>query len=318
MKNQKRIIITGALGHIGSKIMYDLPGYFPNAEIILIGNQDSQSYFPLFDLPKYGKYKFIKTDISKIGKEKILLPGDIVIHLAAKTDVAKSFENREETERVNYEGTIKLAEECADIGCSLLFPSSTSVYGTNKKIVGENCPESDLKPQNPYAKSKLKSEKYLMRMGREGRLRFVILRFGTICGISKSMRFHTAVNKFCWQAVLNKQISVWKTALHQKRPYLSIKDASNAITFVINNDIFDQKVYNVATDNLTVNDIVRMIKQFIPQVDVELVYSKIMNRYSYGVSTVLFQNTGFIFSGKIMGDIKDTINLLKKQHGLYH
>ena len=38
------------------------------------------------------------------------------------------------------------------------------------------------------------------------------------------MRFHTAVNKFCWQATMGQPISVWTTAYDQKRPYLDIED----------------------------------------------------------------------------------------------
>ena len=36
------------------------------------------------------------------------------------------------------------------------------------------------------------------------------------------MRFHTAVNRFCLDASLDKDIHVYKTALNQFRPYLSL------------------------------------------------------------------------------------------------
>ena len=62
-------------------------------------------------------------------------------------------------------------------------------------------------------------------------LRFITCRFGTIFGTSIGMRFHTAVNKFCWQAVIGQPITVWRTALHQYRPYLDLKDAVKAIVY---------------------------------------------------------------------------------------
>ena len=34
------------------------------------------------------------------------------------------------------------------------------------------------------------------------------------------MRFHTAVNKSCWQAVMGQPLTVWETAYGQKRTYL--------------------------------------------------------------------------------------------------
>lgn len=314
MNKPKRIVITGALGHIGSKLVHDLPVVFPNTQIIMIDNLITQRYCSLFNLPSKGKYKFIMADILDIDLEKILMLKDIVIHLAAMTDATKSFENQKEIERVNYTSTIKLANACSKIGCSLFFPSSTSVYGTTKKIVYENCPKSDLKPQSPYAESKLRSEKYLKKVGKKTRLKFIICRFGTITGISKGMRFHTAVNKFCWQAVINQPLSVWKTALHQKRPYLSLSDASKAIQFIIKKNIFDQKIYNVVTDNMTVNNVINKIKKIIPKIRLQLIDSRIMNNLSYEVSTALFQKIGFKFSGNISNDVNDTVKLLKKAH----
>ena len=46
-----KIIITGALGHIGSKIVRLFPEIFPDSEIIMIDNLMTQRYVSLFDLP---------------------------------------------------------------------------------------------------------------------------------------------------------------------------------------------------------------------------------------------------------------------------
>ena len=56
-------------------------------------------------------------------------------------------------------------------------------------------------------------------------LKYNTFRFGTIAGVSKGIRFHTAVNKFCFNAALDKDINVYKTALNQYRPYLTLRDA---------------------------------------------------------------------------------------------
>ena len=82
------------------------------------------------------------------------------------------------------------------------------------------------------AKTKIKEERYI----RENLKKYIILRLGTIVGISEGMRFHTAVNKFCYQAALNKPLTIWKTALNQKRPYLDLKDGVNSIIFIINKE----------------------------------------------------------------------------------
>ncbi len=310
----KRIVVTGALGHIGSKVIRDFTKAFPKTTIVMIDNLLTQRYGSLFKLPTKGKYKFMSNDLFELDLKKVLQPKDVVLHLAAITDAAGSFTNLKEVERVNFVGTTKLADACAKVGCKLIFLSTTSVYGTQKNLVDESCPKSELKPQSPYAESKLKSEEYLIKTGKKNKLKFVICRFGTICGISHGMRFHTAVNKFCWQAVIGHPLSVWKTALHQKRPYLTLDDASRAIQFIIKNDQFDRNIYNVVTDNLSVHNIVSLVKKHIPSVKVELVDSPIMNQLSYEVSPAKFINLGFKFSGSISNNVQDTIKILRKSN----
>ena len=75
------------------------------------------------------------------------------------------------------------------------------------------------------------------------------------------MRFHTAVNKFCWQASFNQEITVWETAFDQVRPYLGINDAARAISFLLKTDCFNSQTYNVVSENLTVRQILEYIKK---------------------------------------------------------
>ena len=88
------------------------------------------------------------------------------------------------------------------------------------------------------------------------------LRLGTITGISKGMRFHTAVNKFCLNAVLKENIPVWGNAMELYRPYLSLKDAVKTIFFFINKKKFNNQIYNVISSNYTVKEILDIIKKF--------------------------------------------------------
>ena len=110
-------------------------------------------------------------------------------------------------------------------------------------------------------------------------------------------------------------LTVWRTALHQKRPYLTLEDAVAAFIFIINNNLFDKKVYNILTENLTVDSIIQKIKQHIPELDIQYVDTKIMNQLSYEVLNHRFQKQGFNFSGSVERSIAETIALLKKAGG---
>ena len=305
------ILITGALGHIGSYLLFNLPKKYKNLNIIAVDSLATNRYPSMFGLPNEAKYRFIEADVKSESILDELKISDLVIHLAATTDAESSVHNPEKVENNNFESTRKVTEQCIETSTKLIAISTSSIYGTSKKIVDENCDDQDLKPQSPYAKTKLREEKFLIELKDNDQFKnFSILRFGTIFGVSKGMRFHTAVNKFCWQAVMNKPLTVWKTALNQKRPYLDLVDALSAIETVINKNLFDGEIYNVLTKNLTVKDILSVIKLNIPNIEVLMTDSDIMNQYSYEVSVDKFIKKGFTPRGDEVKAIKETIQLL--------
>ena len=309
-----KIIVTGAIGHIGSYIVRDLGVQFPKAEIVMIDNMMTQRYASLFNLPPEGNYHFIEDDVNSIDLKTVFSGANVVIHLAAITDAAGSFDRAEELENNNYQSTVKVANACIETGASLIALSSTSVYGTQNDVVDEDCSEEELLPQSPYATTKLKEEKLIAKLCKEKGLKAIHCRFGTIFGASAGMRFHTAVNKFCWQAVMGRPISVWRTAYDQKRPYLDLLDASRAIELIIKNNIFDGRVYNVLTNNSTVREVVDVIREFVPDIEVGFVDSKIMNQLSYEVLDNRFKSQGFISAGSLRRGIGETVSLLSNSN----
>ena len=306
-----KIVVTGALGHIGSRLIREIPAAFPGAEVLMLDDLSAQRYCSLFNLPAEGNYQFIEADILKANLAEYFQGASVVVHLAAITNAAGSFEIAEQVEEVNFKGTEKVAQACLEADCPLIFLSTTSVYGTQDEVVDEDCPVSDLLPQSPYAESKLKAERFLQEIGASDGLRFVILRFGTIFGASIGMRFHTAVNKFCWQGAMGEPISVWRTALHQKRPYLDLYDAVEAIKFVVAKPLIDRQIYNVLTVNATVHDIVEIISAHVPDLSIKYVDARIMNQLSYDVANQRFQDRGFRFRGSLEKGIAETIDLIR-------
>ena len=307
-----KIVVTGAIGHIGSYVIRDLAVQFPGAEIVMIDNMMTQRFPSLFNLPTFGHYRFIEGDVTRIDLPPILKNAHVLIHLAAITDATGSFDKADLLEANNYQATVKVAEACAKTGTRLIALSSTSVYGTQNEVVDEDCTPDELKPQSPYAITKLKEEQLVTKLCAEGGLKAISFRFGTIFGASPGMRFHTAVNKFCWQAVMGQPITVWSTAYDQKRPYLDLFDAARAIAFIISKDLFDGRIYNVLTHNATVRQVVDAIREFVPDLQVSFVDSKIMNQLSYEVSCERFMAEGFAFAGDLRRGIGETIGLLQQ------
>jgi len=305
-----KLVITGSLGHIGSGLIHSLTPA-DATEVVLIDNLSTQRYSSLFNLPAGIQWKFIEADVTEAKLDELFAGANAVIHLAAITNAAASFEIQEEVERVNYFGTQRVALAAAKVGSPLIFLSTTSVYGVSEGIVDEECGPEQLQPQSPYAKSKLEAEQFISSLGESSNLRFFIGRFGTIYGRSIGMRFHTAVNKFVWQACVGQPLTVWRTALDQKRPYLDLHDAVRALKFVVERDLFDNQIYNVLTDNLTVRQIIEVIQEFVADVEIELVDTRIMNQLSYTVDVSKFMSRGFRFAGDLRTGVGDSIAQLQ-------
>ncbi len=175
---------------------------------------------------------------------------------------------------------------------------------------------SNLKPQSPYAIFKIKIEKYLLKQKKKTNFKFIILRLGTIYGYSPGMRFHTAVNKFCFQAKINLPITVWRTAYNQYRPYLSLLDFSRLINFIISKNIFNNDIYNAVSYNMTVKDIINIIKLRVNKVTIQYTNEKIMNQLSYKVINTRLSKLGFRFRSDIKKEIFDQLDKINLKNNL--
>ena len=97
------------------------------------------------------------------------------------------------------------------------------------------------------------------------KISYITYRFGTISGVSKGMRFHTAINKFCLSAALNKPLPIWRSMMNKPRPYLSLKDAFKVFKFTIEKDFFTNEIYNILSQHLTLKKIISYFRKYKKQ-----------------------------------------------------
>ena len=300
----RNVLVTGGLGHIGSALVKKLA---PDYSVTVVDNLLTQRYCSLFSFNQ--PVKFIEDSFENVSLDGI----DTVIHLAAITDAASSFGNRKEIEKVNVRDTQSFIKRCKDSDVRLfVFPSSTSVYGVSADVVFED-DDQYLNPQSPYAESKLEIEETIQqRLGES--CKYLILRLGTIFGPSPGMRFHTAVNKFCYQAALGQPLTVWKDNYDKVRPYLGINDACCAIDHFlrkggVHEDRYRNKIYNVLTENVKTRHIVDFLDKMVG-VEIEMVDTPLLNQYSYTVSNQRLKAGGFYPKDNMLDEIFKTLKLL--------
>jgi nucleoside-diphosphate-sugar epimerase len=203
--------------------------------------------------------------------------------------------------------TKKIVKYCNFNKSDLIFPSSTSVYGSRDDIVYEDNPDH-LNPQSPYADVKVLEENCIKNNCKK--FRYLIFRLGTIYGISQGMRFHTAINKFCLQLVFNKKITIWKKNYNFVRPYLYLGDFSKVLFKIINGKKINyNQVYNLVSDNIKLKKIISNLKKVKKNLKLAFINTKLINQHSYNVSNDKITKLGFNFSGNIQKEIDRTIKL---------
>ena len=137
------ILITGSSGFIGFYLCKRLLAENPTTTIIGIDNMNDYydvrlKEYRLSELQKYNNFTFIKGDIS--DKQLIMslfekYHFDTVVNLAAQAGVRYSIENPDAYINSNIIGFYNILEACRHYPVNhLVYASSSSVYGGNKKI----------------------------------------------------------------------------------------------------------------------------------------------------------------------------------------
>ena len=302
------LLITGGCGHIGSYLAENIYKIKKIKKTFIVDNFKTTQISSLFNTHKKNNLSFYIKDLTKKDTLNQFKKIDYVIHLASMTNAAGSFKVKKEMYRNNIMCMKNIIDYCLKNKSKLIHISSTSVYGKQTNLVDETCEKKYLKPQSPYADIKLIEENMLKKL--KNKIKYTTFRFGTISGVSKGMRFHTAVNRFCLDASLNNNINVYKTALNQFRPYLSLNDAFKVFKFTIEKDFFKNDIYNALSENCTVMDILNKIRKYKKKIKIKFVSSPIMNQLSYHVDKRKLSNEGLFLDRKIEIDIKNTLKLL--------
>ena len=150
--NSLKILITGGAGFIGRHL---IPSLSKDHSITIYDNLSNSTK------PDLQNIEFVKGDILDF---KTLVESskefDVVIHLAAKIDVAESVINPKDTMNVNVNGTENILKCCVENKIKkIIFASSAAVYGEQENIITE---ETKTNPLSPYGESKLVAENKML------------------------------------------------------------------------------------------------------------------------------------------------------------
>lgn len=184
----KTYLITGAAGFIGSYLSKSLL----DKGCTVIGIDNLNDYYDvklknarIEMLKPYEKFSFIKADLS--DKESIFQlfekhKPNIVVNLAAQAGVRYSIENPDVYIQSNIIGFFNILEACRQFPVDhLVYASSSSVYGTNKKVPFEETDFVD-HPVSLYAATKKSNELMAHTYSHLYKIPATGLRFFTVYG----------------------------------------------------------------------------------------------------------------------------------------
>ena len=176
--NQKKVVITGGAGFIGSHTvdMFLSKGY----QVIVIDNLRSGDMKNLKHC--IDSIQFVRGDILDADMLREHIDSNTsVVHLAALISVPESIEKPSESHAINVTGTETILSVCREKGAlSFVSASSAAVYGNNSKMPLSEVSETG--PISPYGLHKLVNEQYGKLYTSLYNLNTIFLRFFNVYG----------------------------------------------------------------------------------------------------------------------------------------
>lgn len=264
-QGSRKILVIGGAGYIGSALLPKLldRGYHVRLlDLFLFGKG------PIVNVIGHPNLQIIHADFRHVDRIVQAMSGmDEVIHLGAIVGDPACSLDQELTVEVNLMAVRMIAEVAKGSGIRrFCFASTCSVYGASDEILEER---SHLNPLSLYARSKLASEKVLMQMADDA-FSPVVLRFGTVYGLSGRTRFDLVVNLLTAKAIKEGKITVFGGG--QWRPFLHVNDAALALVKAMEApiDLIHGQVFNVGSNeqNYRLGDAAAVIQSLVPQSEV--------------------------------------------------
>ena len=241
-------LVTGAAGFIASHLSEKLlqEGY----HVIGIDNFDS-FYNPAIKhqnverLRSIGKqnFEFLEMDLRNTSDfQGLPKKVDIVFHLAGKAGVRPSIEAPSEYIDTNVSGTQNVLDWMKNIACDkLIFASSSSIYGNNKKVPFSEADEVNA-PISPYAFTKRSNELQIHTFHHLYDLNAICLRFFTVYG--PRQRPDLAIRKFVTRIKNGEPIDQYGDG-SSGRDYTFISDIINGVYSAANYLFEHENVYEI-------------------------------------------------------------------------
>ena len=281
-----KILVTGAAGFIGFHIClklvnlghevfgidnindyYDPKLKFDRLNVLGFSQLETKIFSNVIQSNKFKNLRFSRTDLVDDKKINSLFKQEqfeVVCNLAAQAGVRYSIENPKAYIDSNISGFLNILEGCRNHKVKhLVYASSSSVYGENKKVPFETTDNVD-QPISLYAATKKSNELMAHTYGHLYQFKTTGLRFFTVYG--PWGRPDMAYYLFAEAIYNNKPIKVFNNG-EMERDFTYIDDVVNGVTKIIEKNIENRehyKIYNIGNNKTeSLNDFIMTIEEAI-------------------------------------------------------
>ncbi|MHC1684892.1 MAG: GDP-mannose 4,6-dehydratase [Clostridiaceae bacterium] len=299
----KKYLITGVAGFIGSFLAKRL--LKQGCTVIGIDNindyyDTNLKYARLEKIKAYKKFTFVREDISNKGSVMKIFKDykpDIVINLAAQAGVRYSIENPDAYIESNINGFFNILEACRNYPVNhLVYASSSSVYGANKKVPFEETDFVD-NPVSLYASTKKSNELMAYTYSHLYKIPATGLRFFTVYG--PMGRPDMAYFGFTDKYFNGEEIKIFNNGDFQNdlyRDFTYIDDIVEGIERLLSNPPVSQaphEIFNIGNSSpeKLMTFIESLEKALSKALDREVIFNKVFEPLKSGDVTATYAST---------------------------
>lgn len=244
MISGKKVLITGGAGFIGSNMVEKL---IVDNEVTVVDDLSNVDERYINGFMDRKGFSFMKLDISQEGSLSEVGKHDLVVHLAANSDVRGGSENPKKDLKSNVIGTIEVLEYMRREDCKeIAFASSSTVYGETDVLP---TPETfgPYMPISSYGASKMACEGFITAFSHYYDFRASIFRFANIVGKNST---HGVIYDFINKLRNNpKELEILGDGT-QRKSYLHVSDCVNSIAYVHEKSPCTD-IFNLGSDETT-------------------------------------------------------------------